>query len=57
MWLFHYFDFERNYYILKSKSPCILLNKNVNFNKHETDSKMQNPTHAFREMNLGLQLM
>ena len=39
-----------------SKSSCILLNKNINFNKNETESKMENPTQAFREMNLVLQL-
>ena len=27
--------FERKYDALKSKSPCILLNKNTNFNKNE----------------------
>ena len=27
VWLFFYFNFERNYDVLKSKSPCILLNK------------------------------
>ena len=52
MWLFYYFNFERNYDVLKSKSPCILLNKNINFNKNETESKMENLTHRFREMNL-----
>ena len=36
---------------LKSKSPCYLLNKNIKFNKNETESKMKNPTHSFREMN------
>ena len=46
--------FERNYDVLKSKSPCILLNKDVNFNKNETESKMENPTHGFRETNLVL---
>ena len=30
----------------------ILLNKNLNFNKNETKSKMENPTHSFRETNL-----
>ena len=35
VWLFYYFNFERNYDVLKSKSPCILLNKNINFNKDE----------------------
>ena len=44
MWLFYYFNFERNYVVLKSKPPCNLLNKNVNFNKNETESKMENPT-------------
>ena len=41
--LFYYFYFERNYDVLKSKSPCILLNKNVKFNKNKTESKMENP--------------
>ena len=44
---------ERNYDVLKSKNPCILLNKNVNF-KNETELKMKNPTHNFRETNLSL---
>ena len=26
MWIFYYFNFERNYDVLKSKCPCILLN-------------------------------
>ena len=42
--LFSYFNFERNYDVLNSKSPCILLNKNISFNKNETESKMENPT-------------
>ena len=62
MWLFYYFNFERSYDILKSKSPCILLSKNKktfykNFNKNETESKMENPTHSFRNTNLVLQLI
>ena len=36
---------------------CIILNKNINFNKNETESKMENPTHSFRETNLVLQLI
>ena len=40
-----------------SKSPCILFNKNINFNKNETESKMKNPTHSFTEGNLALQLI
>ena len=42
-------NFERNYDVLKSKSSCILFNKNINFNKNETESKMENPTHSVRE--------
>ena len=38
---FLYFNFERNYDLLKSKNPCFLLNKNVTFNKNETKSKME----------------
>ena len=38
----------------KEKSPCFLLNKNRNFNKNKTESKMKNSKHTFREMNLFL---
>ena len=31
-WLFYYFSFEKSYNVLRSKNPCILLNKNINFN-------------------------
>ena len=31
-----------------SKSPCILLNKNINFNKNEMESKMERRTLCFR---------
>ena len=34
---FYYFQFEKNYDVLRSKSPCILLNKNINFYKSETE--------------------
>ena len=51
------FNFERTNEVLKSKSPCFLLNKNIKFNKNETEAKMENPTHNFRETNLVLQLI
>ena len=51
VWLFHYFDFERNY------DPYLLLNENINFNKNKRESKKENPTHSFRETNLMLQLI
>ena len=56
-WLFYYFSFGKNYDILKSKSPRILLKKNVNFNKNKTESKTENPTRNFTETNLVLQLI
>ena len=43
MWLFCYLNFERNYDVLKARNRCILLNKNINFNKNETESKIENP--------------
>ena len=49
MSIFNYFDFERSYDILKSKSPCILLNKNINFDKNGTEPKMENPTQFSRD--------
>ena len=48
MWLFYNFCFERNYDVLTLKSPCFLLNRNTNFNKDETESKMENPTQFYR---------
>ena len=35
----------------------ILLNKNINLTKNETESKMENPTHSFIEINLAFQLI
>ena len=57
VWLFCYFNFKRNYDVLKSKSPCFLLNKNLNIKKNEMESKMENNTHSFREINHVLQLV
>ena len=33
------------------------VDKKINFNKKETESKMENPTHSFRETRLVLQLI
>ena len=41
----------------KSKGPYFLLNKNINFNKNETELGMQNLTQSFREINLVYQLV
>ena len=53
----YYLYFESNYDVLKSKNACFLLNKNINFSKNEKESKMENPTQGFREMNIVLQLV
>ena len=39
VWFFYYFDFERNYDLLKSKSLRILLKKSINFKKTKQDGK------------------
>ena len=46
------FYFKRNYDVLKSKNPCILLNKNINFNKNGAKSKMEKRKHSFRDKTL-----
>ena len=51
------FNFERNYDVLKSKSPYFMLNKNVNFNKNKTEYKLEDLTYAFRDTNVVLQLI
>ena len=50
VWLFYFFNFERNYDVLKSKRSCILLKEKINFIKNETESKIENITHSFRAM-------
>ena len=49
MWLFHYFNFERSYDVLKSKSPCILLNKNINFNIKVKQNRKWKTLHTVLE--------
>ena len=44
---FYSFNYKKNYDYLKSKSPSYLLKKNINLNKNETESKMENLTHSF----------
>ena len=53
---FLFLSFVRNYHGYKSKSLCFLLSKNIKFNKNETESKIENPTHSFRDMHYVLQL-
>ena len=47
-YIVYYVNFERNYDVLKSRSPCILLNKNINLD-NKTESKMENPTKFLRD--------
>ena len=49
MWLFYCFNFETNYDVLMSKNPCFFLNKKVDYDKNETESKMEIMTQRFRE--------
>ena len=43
MWLFCYFNFERNYDVLNSKSPCILLTKTETLIKAKQNRKWKIP--------------
>ena len=38
---------------LKSKSPYFLLNKNTNFSKKKSESKIENPTQIFTPARAG----
>ena len=51
------FSLWKELWRFKVKESCILLSKNINFNKNKTESKMENPTHSFRETNLVHQLI
>ena len=41
----------------KVKKSMLFIEKKKIFNKNETESKMENPAHTFRETNLELQLI
>ena len=53
VWLFYYFNFERKFEVLKSKSAYFLLNKKLNVNKNEAESKMENSTLTFLHSRLS----
>ena len=64
MWLFYYFNFERNYDVLAVKESknyevkeSMFVEQNINFNKNQAESKIENHSHIFREINLSLQLI
>ena len=46
---------KKNYDVFKSRGPCILLNKNINFHKNETELKK--PTHSFKKATLVLKFI
>ena len=41
----------------KVKESMHFLNKNINFNENETESRIENPTHSFRGTNLVFELI
>ena len=43
VWLFYYFYFTRNYDVLKSRSLCFLLNKNISFKKTRRNREWKIP--------------
>ena len=55
VWVLYYFYFESNYDGSKSKSPCFLWNKNINFNKSKTIENGK--SHTQEVMNLAFQLV
>ena len=58
MQLSYYVNIERNYDVLKAKSACVFVEQKYKLqNKNEAESKMENPTDSFREMNLVFQLI
>ena len=43
VWLFYYFYFARNYDVLRSRSLCFLLNKNISFKKTRRNREWKIP--------------
>ena len=41
----------------KVKESMLFVEQKYKFNKNETEMKMENPAHTFREMNLVFQLI
>ena len=48
LWLFYYFNFERNCDFLKSTSPSILLNKNINLKMENRTTVLERRILCFR---------
>ena len=53
-WLFYFLNFEWNHDVLTSKSPCILLIKNINFNKTKRNRKWKIPRTVLERQTLCL---
>ena len=51
-WLSYYYNFERNYDVLKSNNSYILLNKSKNFNKTKRNRKWKIPHTVLERQNL-----
>ena len=52
VWLFYYFNFERNYDVLKIRSPRILLKKNIGFIKTKRNRKTKIPQTVLKRRTL-----
>ena len=57
MWRFYYSGFEKELWLFKVKESMHFVEQNIDFNKNETESKLENLTPSFRETNLVLQLI
>ena len=51
------FSFWKELWRSKVKESMYFVEQKINVNKNETESKMENPTHSFREPNLLLRLI
>ena len=58
LWVtFPLFQFWKELWRFKVKESIHFVEQKYNFNKNETESKMENPTHNWKETNLVLQLI
>ena len=57
LWFSGFKQFVKELWRSKVKESMHFVEKNTNFNKNETESKMENPIYSFREMNLVLRFI
>ena len=49
------FLFWKEFWSFNVKESMLFVNKNIKFNKNETETKIENPAHSFRKMSHVLQ--